>query len=233
MFYGDGIRLKERRLSVQKVGRVRLFQHRALPDGAVIKRVIVKRDGMGNWFAVLQTDGPDLPRAPRPYAAIGIDMGLAYFATLSNGDQLDNLRWYRQQAKQLGVLQKRRARCKRGSCQYQELTRLIRQTYEKSANLRRDFQHKASRLLVDTYSLIAIEALNIKGLSRSHVAKSMGDAGWAQFLFFLDYKAARAGSQLVKVDARHTSQACSDCGVVVKKALSVRQHACPECGLIL
>jgi putative transposase len=164
---------------------------------------------------------------------IGVDMGLEYFATLSNGEHLDNPRWYRQQAERLGILQKRRARCKRGSKDYRELTRLIRKTHEMIANSRRDFHHKASHLLVDPYSLIAVESLNIKGLARSHVAKSMHDAGWAQFLYFLSYKAESAGAQVVEVDARHTSQVCSRCGVSVPKSLDVRWHDCPECGLSL
>ena len=113
------------------------------------------------------------------------------------------------------------------------MTRLIRKTHEKIANIRRDFHHKASRALVDTYSLIAVESLNIKGLARSHVAKSMHDAGWAQFLFFLSYKAENAGAQVVQVDARHTSQVCSGCGCLVAKSLGIRWHDCPECGLSL
>ena len=229
--YGDGIRLKDERLYVQNVGLLRLFQHRPLPAGATVKMVVLKRDGVGNWFAVLQTELPDPLPAAHSGPAVGIDMGLEYFATLSNGEHVDNPRWYRQQEERLGVLQRRRARCQRGSRQYRELTRLLRKTHEKIANIRRDFHHKASRLLVDTYSLIAVERLNIKGLARSHVAKSMQDAGWAHFLFCLSYKAENAGAQVVEVHARHTSQVCSGCGVLVPKALNVRWHECPDCGL--
>lgn len=231
--YGDGIRLKDGRLYVQNVGLVRLFQHRPLPEGATVKMVVLKRDRMGNWFAILQTELPDPVPVTHDGPAIGVDMGLEFFATLSNGEHLANPRWYRQQEERLGLLQKRRARCTRGSRQYRELTRLIRKTHEKIANIRRDFHHKASRTLVDTYSLIAVESLNINGLARSHVAKSMHDAGWAQFLFFLSYKAENAGAQVVQVDARHMSQVCSGCGVSVPKSLAVRWHDCPDCGLSL
>ena len=235
--YGDGTRLKDGRLYVQNIGLVRMFQHRPLPrpegTSATVKMVVLKRDCVGNWYAVLQTELPDPEPAPHHGPTVGIDMGLEYFATLSTGEHLDNPRWYRQKEERLGALQKRRARCTRGSRQYRELTHLVRKTHEKIASIRRDFHHKASRLLVDTYALIAVERLNIKGLARSHVAKSIHDAGWAQFLFFLSYKAASAGSCVVEVEARHTSQICSGCGCRIPKSLGVRWHECAECGLSL
>src|SRR5690606_34571434 len=76
------------------------------------------------------------------------------------------------------------------------------------------------------------EDLNTKGLSRSHVAKSMADAGWSQFLFFVDYRAANAGGQRIEVDARGTSQYCPECGCSVEKSVSVRVHRCQSCGYV-
>jgi putative transposase len=105
--------------------------------------------------------------------------------------------------------------------------------HEKTANRRRDFQHKQARKLVDAYDLVAYEALNIESIARSRLAKSTHDAGLAQFLQILSYNAEEAGTRVVAVDPRNTTQACSSCGVVAeaRKALSDRVHVCP-CGYV-
>jgi putative transposase len=66
-----------------------------------------------------------------------------------------------------------------------------------------------------------------------YLARSISDAGWAKFVDMLSYKAEKAGGQLIKVNPKNTSQACSGCGVIVKKDLSQRVHDCPDCGLVL
>ena len=231
--YGDGIRLKADRLYIQHVGLLRIFQHRALPDDAKIKMVILKRDKLGNWYASLQLELPDPEPADIMGPDVGIDMGLSSFATLSTGEQVDNPRWFRASEEKLAVLQRLRARCQRGSRQYRELTRQIRRWHEHIANQRRDFHHKVSTELVRRFGFIALEQLNLSGLCRSHVSKSMGDAGWGYFLAMLSYKAENAGQTVVKVDPHHTSQNCSGCGCLVKKPLSERLHVCPDCGLVL
>ena len=228
--YGDGIKLKDGRLYVQNVGLVRLFQHRPIPDGGTIKMAVIKRDRVGNWYVVLQVELPDIDIVLRDGPAVGIDMGLTYFATLSTGEMVENPRWFRQAEKHLALLQRKRARRKRGSRRYRELTRQVRRLHERVANKRRDFQHKLSTRLVQQYGSIAVEDLNVKGLCRSHVSKSMGDADWAQFLHMIEYKAAKAGTLFMPVDPNGTTRDCSGCGRPVLKTLSERQHTCPHCG---
>ncbi|MHC4088697.1 MAG: RNA-guided endonuclease InsQ/TnpB family protein [Planctomycetota bacterium] len=231
--YGDGIRLKDGRLYIQNVSLVRLFQHRDIPDDARIKMAILKRDNLGNWYVIFQLELPDPEPGNIIDPDIGIDMGLLSFATLSTGEQIDNPRWFRESEQKLAILQHRRSRCKRGSCQYRELTRQIRRLHEHIANQRHDFHHKVSTELVRCFGFIAVEDLNVNGLCRSHVAKSMGDAGWGYFLAMLSYKAANAGKTVVKVNPNYTSQACSGCGCIVQKSLSDRLHICPHCGIVL
>ena len=96
----------------------------------------------------------------------------------------------------------------------------------------RDFTHKLSRKLVNEHQLIVAEKLNITGMVRSKLAKSILDAGWSRFTSQLTYKAERAGCQFVQVNPHNTSQMCSECGQIVPKDLSVRVHEC-ECGLVL
>lgn len=244
--YNDGLRLKADRLYVQRVGLIRMFQHRPIPVNAKIKMGIIKRDNLGNWFIIFQVELPDSAAKAKPLLisgpkargdavihdspAVGIDMGLESFAALSTGEFIDNSRWFRKSEEKLGVLQKRRARCGRGSKQYRQLSHQITKLHIRIANQRTDFQHKLSTELVRRFGFIAVEDLNIKGLCRSHVSKSMGDAGWGYFLQMLAYKAVKADVQLVKVNPNGTSQACSNCGFVVQKLLSERQHICPHCG---
>lgn len=124
---------------------------------------------------------------------------------------------------------------KQKSSRNREKSRLkVAGLHAKIRNQRRDFLHKESRRLVNAYSLIAVEDLNIKGMVRCHhLAKSISDAGWSEFIAMLCYKAEDAGSRVVKVNPSVTSQECSNCGAVVPKDLSVRVHACPYCGLVL
>ena len=231
--YGDGLRLKDRRLYVQNIGLIRVFQHRPLPDEAKIKTAILKRDNLDHWHVVFQLELPDVEAAPDGRPEVGIDMGLETFAALSTGELIENPRWSRSAEEKLATLQRRRARCKKGSRKYAELSRQIRRLHEHTANQRRDFQHKESAKIAARFGLIAVEDLNIKGLARSHVSKSIADVGWGYFLNMLSYKAERAGGQFVSVNPNGTSQYCSGCGCRVEKSLSVRVHSCPYCGLVL
>jgi putative transposase len=228
-------------LYVQRIGKIRLFQHRPLPADATIKQAILKRDNVGNWHVVFYVEVPDRSSESVETAeafagsldsSVGIDMGLEYFASLSNGEQIDNPRWYRRAEVKLALLQKMRARCQRGSNRSRELKRQIQCHHERTANRRRDFHHKTSRQLTNHFGTLYVEALHVKGLAQSHVSKSMADAGWAQFLFLLSYKAARAGGSVVEVEAKGTSQSCPACGSHVPKVLSVRVHDCPHCGYV-
>jgi putative transposase len=102
--------------------------------------------------------------------------------------------------------------------------------HAKIRNQRNDFQHQASRLLVDSYDLIAIEDLNIKGLSKGILAKQVHDVAWKSFFNKLAYKAESADKQLIKVNPNGTSQTCV-CGERVEKTLATRWHHCLKCGL--
>jgi putative transposase len=97
-------------------------------------------------------------------------------------------------------------------------------------NRRNDFQHKESLKIVQTYGTIFVEDLNVGGLSRGILSKSVHDASWTSFLNQLSYKAENAGRRFVQVDPRGTSQRCV-CGRANRKKLSDREHVCVACGL--
>jgi putative transposase len=105
----------------------------------------------------------------------------------------------------------------------------LKRHYQKVARQRKDFHFKTSKRLLQNYDVIAHEDLNIKGLAKTRLAKSILDAGWSQFISILSNKAESAGLLVIAVNPRNTSQNCSNCGTKVPKQLSDRWHSC-SCG---
>ena len=111
---------------------------------------------------------------------------------------------------------------------------LLAKAHQHIARQRRDFHHQEARKLVQAYDVIYYEDLRVANMVQNHhLAKSISDAGWSAFLTILAFKAACAGKRVQAVNPAFTSQQCSGCGEMVAKGLSVRWHACPECGTSL
>lgn len=222
-----GKALTGNKLRLTRIGPVKIRLHRTI--AGVIKTLTVKREA-GRWFAlfVVECDAAPLPFNPH---MVGVDVGLSSFATLSDGTTIENPRWFRAAQAKLRRLQRRVARRKKGSNRRRKAVRMLQRFHNHVRDQRRDFHHKESRKIVNQNGLIAVEDLNVKGLARSRLSKSVNDAGWANFLFMLAYKAESAGRVFVKVDPQGTSQTCL-CGAAVPKTLAMREHICKECGLI-
>ena len=227
--YGDGVRLRDsRKLYVQGVGEIKVKLHR--PVAGRIKTVTVKRDA-GRWYVCFSVEIATTPETAI-YEDIGIDVGLERFAVLSDGAVIDNPRWYRQAQGKLRIAQRRVARRKRGSKGRRKAVQLLQRAHARVRNTRRNFHHQVARRLVDRYSVIYVEDLNIKGMARSMLAKSVSDAAWGGFLQILRDKAEEAGRVVLGVNPRGTSQTCT-CGASVPKTLNQRWHECLACGLSL
>lgn len=226
-FNNTGFQLSGRRLQISKIGSVKLRLSRPLPDSAVIKSLVVKRSGQ-NWYACLSVEyTPEL--LPKNDLAAGLDMGVENFAALSDGTFIPNPRIYEKAQAELRRAQRRVARRKKGSHRRRRAVEILRKVHERIANRRSDFLHKESTKLIQKYGNIAVENLNILGLSRGMLAKQILDASWSRFIQLLTYKAEEAGRRLVAVDCSYTSQTCPDCGNIQKKSLAEREHRC-ECG---
>lgn len=225
--WGDGCRLTDAgRLYLQGVGHLKVKWHR--PLAGTVKTVTVKRQA-GKWCVCFSTEYK-VEALPGNDAQVGLDVGLMDFATLSTGETIANPRHYRKAQGQLSIAQRRVARRKRGGRNRRKAVLLLQKAHAHVQNQRADFHHKTSRTLVDTYGVIAVEDLHVKGLARGMLAQSVHDAGWSAFIHKLAAKAEEAGRLLVKVNPRGTSQACL-CGAEVRKTLAQRWHQCPECGL--
>ena len=215
------------RLSLSKIGNVKIKLHR--PIKGEIKTLTVKREN-GHWYACFSVVAETQP-LPFNDKAVGIDVGLSSFAVLSDGTEIENPRFFKQQQKRLGRAQRRVARRRKFSKRWKKATRIVAQVHRQVFHQRHDFQHKLSCELVNKYGLIAMEDLNVGGLSRGQLSKAVHDAGWAAFFSKLSYKAENAGRLLVAVAARGTSQRCR-CGEPNLKLLANRKHVCTACGLV-
>lgn len=178
-------------------------------------------------------------RIPEPLAldkiksAIGIDVGLKELLTTSEGETVPIQQTYRQTQNHLARQQKKLKNKTRGSKNHQKQQNKVARIHQRIQRQRKDFQYKIANWLTRCYDLIAVEDLNIKGLARTRLAKSVLDAAWGQFITILEAVAVKCGVRVVKVNPHGTSQDCSGCGTKVPKTLSVRTHECPKCGLVM
>ena len=225
--WGNGAKLDNGRLILSKIGALRIHNDRPLDGTPKTCTIVRKADG---WYASIACEVEMSPLPPTG-KAVGIDVGLESFATLSDGTQIANPRYYRAAERKLKQAQRRLSRRTKGSNRRRKARELLAKAHLKVKRARQDFAHKTARALVNDYDQIAVEKLNIRGMVRNHpLAKSISDAGWGLFLSILIAKAASAGRVVVEVNAAGTSQMCARCGASVPKRLSVRWHSCPYCG---
>lgn len=226
-----GFGLSEDGLLLSKIGAIKIVLHR--PIEGRIKTLHIQRDAVENWYACFSCEVEPRP-LPFNELAVGIDVGLKSFATFSNGEQVDNPRFFRKAEDELARVQRKLSQAEKGTPERAKRRKAVSHVHQRIANLRKDFAHKLSRELVNNFGMIAFEKLNTKGMLRNHcLAKSISDAAWHQLVLYTRYKAADAGRECVLVDPRNTSKRCSRCGTLVEKDLSVRVHNCPVCGLSL
>jgi putative transposase len=236
--FGNGATLDNGSLVLAKIGRVAVRWSRPL-EGTP-KTVTISREADG-WYACFSCGEVSTQPLEPTGQETGIDLGLASFATLADGTMIHNPRCYRTAEAYLRRCQRRVARRTKGSHRRNKAVKLLAKAHLKVKRQRRDFHHKAAHSLVRQYDIVYFEDLQTANMLKNRsLAKSISDAGWSAFLAILVFKAAYAGKQAVAVSPAYTSQDCSGvlpdgspCPERVQKALSVRTHACPRCGLVL
>jgi putative transposase len=231
----SGFEFNNNKLWLTKIGTVniRIGRKQNRPKGQ-IKTLTVKKEPSGKWFAIFSSIEKEKKRHKINNKKIGIDVGLEYFAMLSNGIKIDNPRFMVNSEKRLNLLQRRFSRKKPYSRNRLNAKKQVAILHEHIGNQRRDFQHQLSHRIVSGYGTIAIEKLDIKGMVKHpYLAKHISDASWGMFGRMLCYKAENAGAKLLEVNPKGTSQMCSVCGNKVPKTLAQRWHRCPYCGVVL
>jgi len=224
-----GFKIEGSKLILSKIGSIRIFRHRVV-EGK-IKTCTIKKDKVGCWYVTLISEIDDVPQID-PKTAIGIDVGLKSAITLSNGRSIQYPRYYVQAQDKMAAAQRFKERKKKGSCNRRKAVIKEAKISKRVTNLRNEFLHQISRTIVDSADLIIFEKLNISGMLKNHhLAKHIQDHSWGKLIQFTKSKAAKAGKIVELIDARYTSQKCSQCGALVPKTLADRVHLCPNCGL--
>lgn len=228
-----GAHLNNGVLKLSKVGEMSVIMHRPIPDGFTLKTctIVHKADG---WYCCISIQDETVPE-PMPLdqvkTAIGIDVGLKEFLTTSEGETVPIQQTYRKTQSHLARQQRKLTRKEKGSNRSNRQKNKIARIHQRIGRIRENFHYNTAHKLVKQYDLIAVEDLNIKGLARTRLSKSILDAAWGRFITVLDAVAVKCGVRVVKVSPYGTSQNCSGCGVKVPKTLSVRLHECHKCGL--
>jgi putative transposase len=221
--------LANRKLRLPKIGDVPVRWSRPLPSEP--SSVTVVKDAAGRYFAtfVIKISPDPLPMTRQ---VVGIDLGLTHFAVLSDGTKIACPQFLRRAGKKLGRRQRDLCRKWNGSANQAKARVKVARAHAQVADARRDFHHQLSTALIRENQAVAVEDLAVKGLARTRLAKSVNDAGWAEFVAMLEYKARLYGRGFHRIGRfEPTSQVCSACGVKDgPKPLHVRTWRCPGCG---
>ena len=232
------------KVRIPKIGWVKLCKERTFDVTTVkINSTTVSRDACGTYWCTVSIEDGVLsePKAKvTKETAIGIDMGVSEFATLSNGEKIQNMRFSEKEELRIAKMQRCLARKNRGgkgenpSNRYLRFRKKIARKHRQIESRRTDFLQKLSTDLVRKYDTICIEDLNVKGMMQNHsLAGAVGSVSWYSFVRMLEYKSEWYGVNLLKAGRFDpTSQTCSVCGYCNNgtKDLSVREWTCPECG---
>jgi putative transposase len=215
------------RVCLSKMGRIKMVYHR--PVGGKIKTLTIHKSSTGKWYASFSCE-VEPERLPENPDVVGIDVGLKTFATLSDGQEIANPRFFRTEEKALAKVQRKHSKLAKGTPERHTHRKAVARVHERIAWKRENFTHQESRKIVNTYGLIAVEDLTVNRMIQNHcLAKSIADASWSAFFSQVSSKAEEAGRHLVKVNPAYTSQTCSQCGHRQKMPLSERIFDCPCC----
>jgi putative transposase len=232
------------RIKLPKLGWIRYRNSRNILGEA--RNITISQSG-GRWFASIQTEREVEPPLPAASSAIGIDMGLTRFATLSDGRFVAPLNSFQRHAARLRHHQRILSRKVKFSKNWLKAKRRVQIIHLRIGNARRDFLHKATTNISKNHAMVAIEDLQVRNMSKSakgtaekvgrHVAAKSGlnkailDQGWFEFRRQLRYKLEWNGGMLVAVPPQHTSQTCPACGrVSAENRQTQARFACVDCG---
>jgi putative transposase len=223
--------ISQGRIKLPCIGGVQFRQSRPAPDGFNVKQARIVKRASGFYLMLTFQANVDSPDMPISEQVVGIDVGLQSFLSTSDALEVERPRFFVDMQRKLKLLQRKLKRKEIGSHNWRRCAHKVARLHERISNTRKDFHFKTAHRLCDTGETIAVERLNLIGLSRGFLGKHMLDAGHGQFLNqVLPWVCWKRGVAYIKVDARGTSQECPDCGAAVNKVLKDRWHDCQNCG---
>ena len=232
------------RLFLPKLGWLRYRNSRDVLGE--LRNVTVSLSG-GKWFASIQTQREVEQPLPTATTAIGIDVGVARFATMSDASFITPLNSFRKHQQRLAHYQRRMSRKVKFSNNWKKAKERIQKIHTDIANARKDFLHKSTTTISQNHALVCIEDLQVRNMSRSSrgnseqhgkmvrqksgLNRAILDQGWGEFRRQLGYKVAWNGGMLLAVPPHHTSQTCPSCGHVSKDNRQTQaKFLCADCG---
>ena len=240
MNINNSIRFVEDDIQIPKLGRVRVVRHRPLPESFKYSMVSVSRTRKYYYVSLLGEEecfdyASFIKESLDPNNSIGLDFSLSHLFVDSEGHHVDMPTYYEDSLEKLAKEQRKLSHMKKGSSHYQKQLIRIKNLHEHIANQRKDYLHKLSRSLANTYDYVFVEDLDLKKMSERKEELKLGitifDLGYGAFLNYLSYKLDWLNKKLIKVNRYYpSSQLCSSCGYRKKDLLlSNRSWICPEC----
>ncbi|MEG4167069.1 MULTISPECIES: transposase [unclassified Microcoleus] len=217
-------------IALPKLGLIPIKLHRPIPQGFVVKqvRIINKAD---IWYASINIQCDVSVPNPMPHGhPIGVDVGLEKFLATSDGILVKSPKFLKVMLRKLKLLQRRLSRKKKRSKNYEKQRIKVGRLHHTVDNTRKDFHFKQAHTLCDAGDMVFMEDLDYRILAKGMLGKQMLDAGFGQFRTITKYVCWKRGKFFGEVSARRTSQECPECCTEVRKDLSVRVHACSNCG---
>ena len=220
-------------IKLPQLGFLKVRWSRQIPELFAVKQARVVRKASG-YFVMLSLEADvDIPEVPYHGHSIGIDVGLEYFLSTSDGLQIKRPRFFDALHRKLKLLQRRLKTKQKGSANRAKLLKKIARVHQRIADTRKDWHFKLAHKLCDTAQSVFVEDLDFWVMAKGGLGKHTLDAGLGQFTNeILPWVCFKRDVFYGKVDARGTSQECPDCGAEVKKALSVRVSKCRACGSV-
>jgi putative transposase len=226
----NNIQIIENRLKLPKLGWIKFHKSQEITGNLV--NVTVTRTTSGKYIASILCE-TEIEKHPQVTQNIGLDLGIKFYLVTSDGEVVDNPKYYRIQKRKLRKAHKKLSRTTKGSSNRVKAKIKLAQTYERITNSRDDFLHKLSTRLIKENSIICIEDLQVANMVKNQkLALSISDASWAKFVTMLEYKALWHDRIVQKVGTFFpSSQTCNHCGFInpLVKDLKLREWSCPGC----
>ena len=232
------------RLFLPKLGWVRYRNSRAMQG--IAKNITISQKN-GKWYASIQTEREVETPLHESTTSVGVDVGIAKFATLSTGEVFAPVNGFKNKAQKLAKYQRAMSRKKKFSKNWHKAKNKVSKLHAKIANIRKDYLHKTSNAISKNHAMIVIEDLKISNMSKSSkgnsdkhgrnvkaksgLNKSILDQGWFEFRRQLEYKQSWRGGYVIAIPPQHTSQRCSCCGHISRDNRTTQaKFECVECG---
>ena len=240
MNVNNSIRIIGNEIQIPKLGKVKGYFHRQLPESFKYSMVSISRRGKYYHVSLIGEEEcfdyeEFIKESLDVNNSIGLDFSLSHLFVDSDGHHVDMPKYYMDSLKRLAKEQRKLSHMVKGSSHYQKQLLKVRNLHEHIANQRKDYLHKASRSLADTYDYVFVEDLDLIEMSKRKDELKLGitifDLGYGTFLNYLNYKLERLNKKLIKVNRYYpSSQLCSSCGYRKSDLLlSTRSWICPNC----